>query len=89
MKRVYKQKLAVCDEQDIFLPKGSKALHIDIQKEDVCMWFECDDEAQMERRKILCIGTGYRVPSQEAEYIGTVLLYGGSLVYHFYMEANQ
>ena len=87
--RVYKHKLEVCDQQKVLMQKGAKILHVGLQNGYVCAWFECDENAPMEERIIHCVGTGFHLPSVSLRYLGTVLIYHDSLVYHFYEEVNQ
>lgn len=87
--RVYKQKLRICDTQKVIMQKGAKVLHVGMQKGHVCAWFECDENAPMEERTIHCVGTGFDLPNASLHYLGTVLIYNDSLVYHFYEEIQE
>lgn len=89
MRTVYKQKLKIEDVQTIDIHEGAKILHIGKQFDSVCIWYECDDEKPMTKRTIYCFGTGHEMPVDvKLQYIGTIILSDGELVFHFFEKEN-
>lgn len=88
MKTVYKYKLDYMNAVDVIeMPIGAEILHIEEQRGDVCLWATVDKEEQrVKKREFLFYGTGSPIDDSRLnhEYIGTVLLMGGSLVLHFF-----
>jgi hypothetical protein len=74
------------DTWDLALPVGYRILTVQVQHEKPCIWALVDStELQMVRVKLRCFGTGSeaQVP-QQCPHLGTVQLYNGSLVLHFF-----
>lgn len=44
MRTIFKQRLDVCDQQTIQLPQDFRILHMDIQRGEPCIWYECDTD---------------------------------------------
>ena len=89
MRTIHKVPLYVKDEQTHTLPKGAKLLAVQVQREQPCLWFECDTNKSMVPRVIKTFGTGKELPKNEAlRYIGTYQLQDGALVYHVYEELS-
>lgn len=90
MRTIHKQSLKIKDTQEIELPHNSDILHIGIQGNSVCIWYECDTEQPKEKVKIYCYGTGHEIPQERTQkYIGTVIVFNGSGVFHFYQDIPQ
>ena len=82
---VYKYPLRITDIQKVSLPKGAKILCIKNQKEVICLWALVNpDETEFEDAVLRCVGTGHPIEEPIEEYIDSVLVYGGSLVFHFF-----
>lgn len=87
MRTIYKQDLSLTDDQYIEVPVGAKLLHIDIQNQKPCIWYECESKNVLKKLRILCFGTGREIPyTNNLRYIGTVLVASGNGVFHFYEE---
>ena len=87
MRTIYKQELAIEDVQVVGIPQGATILHIDVQRSKPCMWYECDTDAPRTTMTIMCYGTGHPMPDKDKadiNYLGTVMLYDGKAVFHFY-----
>lgn len=84
MRTVYKQVLQIEDKQIIEVPAGAKLLHVGLQNGQACIWYECETENVRESRTIYCFGTGHQMPALDLNYIGTVIMLNGALVFHFY-----
>lgn len=90
MRTIYKEPLLITGEQTITLPLQAKILHLDCQRDNVCVWYECDTELPTKRVTIFCYGTGHPIPTdRKQQYLGTVLVEGGDGVFHFYKEIEN
>lgn len=87
-RRVYKWELKIVDHQQLSLPRDLKILHVDRQHidSDIKLWGICDIELSDDTVPVdfYIVGTGNPVPSAAKEYIGTVLTFGGQLVWHVF-----
>lgn len=70
------------------LPAGAKILHVNTQKENICMWVEVDDEAPAEKRSFKIIGTGHTVPPGPRKYLGTGKFKNDTFIFHVYELLN-
>ena len=84
-KVVYKYKLQLTKViQEVVLPQGAQILCIKMQNDELCMWALIDpDQTYNEVVKIRCAGTGHEI-TEDVEYIDTVMLLDGELVFHFF-----
>lgn len=90
IQKIYKVQLEITDEQIIGLPKGAVIRSIQPQGEKVSLWFQFNqDETRTEAKKIRCFGTGLPIFEPEnLEYIGTVQVLCGRLVFHFFIDKS-
>jgi len=88
MKKVFKYTLAFTDYVELELPVGAKILHFDIQHGDPRIWALVDPTHTVEReiRKFRLAGTGHPITELDSElkFIGTVMMQGGTLVWHLF-----
>lgn len=84
MKTIYKYQLDVTDVQTLHIPKNSKILNIQTQKNTPCIWALIDTDNDIEDRKFAIYGTGNECSSCYEEYIGTFQIENGSLVFHVF-----
>lgn len=70
------------------LPAGAEILHVNTQKENICMWVEVDSEAPVKTRTFKIIGTGHKVPPGPRKYLGTVKLQNDTFIFHVYELLN-
>ena len=84
-KVVYKYKLQITKViQEVVLPLGAQILCIKMQNDELCMWALVDPgQTYNEVVKIRCAGTGHEI-TEDVEYIDTVMLLDGELVFHFF-----
>ena len=84
-KVVYKYKLQITKViQEVVLPLGAQILCIKMQNDELCMWALVDpDQTYNEVVKIRCAGNGHEI-TEDVEYIDTVMLLDGELVFHFF-----
>lgn len=88
MTKVFKFPLEMSDEQKVLMPVGAKVLTVQMQNGKPCLWAECNPDAECVYRTFLVRGTGHPIDEIEKEYIGTIQLYGGSLVLHVFEIKN-
>lgn len=84
MKTIYKYQLDVTDVQTLHIPKNSKILNIQTQREIPCIWALVDTNEKIEDRKIKIYGTGHECGPGREEYIGSFQLENGALVFHVF-----
>jgi hypothetical protein len=86
---IFKYQLEVTDEQTIELPIGAKVLSVGNQREFVFMWalVNTGSHCNTEKRIFVIKGTGHSIEDGDldgARFIGTVMLMGGSLIFHVF-----
>ncbi len=85
MKTVWKFEIEEQDFIELNLPVGAKPLSVHPQIEGIFMWVLLDpNEKQMEQRYFRLCGTGHPMDDSNYEFIGTVQLLRGSLVFHLF-----
>ena len=84
MRQILKWKLAITGQQEIQLPVGSAILAVQIQRDDICIWVNCDPSAVNERRIINIFGTGQSLPDRPGKYLGTIQMMKGQIVWHVF-----
>lgn len=67
---------------EVEMPKEADVLTVQLQDERICLWAEVTPNAELERRRFHVVGTGWKVPADSFNYIGTVQR--GALVWHIY-----
>ena len=62
-------------------------LHLDIQYDLPCLWYQADVSDQEKEFLLIAIGTGHDWGSKlrREEYIGSLLLMDGTLVLHYFL----
>lgn len=71
------------------VPKGAEFLHVAEQYGELAIWYRCDPtKTLMEVRELEIYGTGHTIkdnePGGKLAYIGTVMMAGGTLVWHVF-----
>lgn len=88
MSRILKYPIPVGEGMnDIFhlkLHKNSKILSLQIQKEQIVLWVLSNEEEELKSRKFRIAGTGHYINENIKEFIGTIQLFNGSLVFHLF-----
>ena len=81
-KKVFKYLIQITThETTIEMPIGAKIISVGCQNDELFLWAHVDTEKATEKRKIAVYGTGHEV-THEGVFIGTVLMFDGSLVLH-------
>ncbi|RPD45493.1 hypothetical protein DNI29_19115 [Hymenobacter sediminis] len=86
MRTIFKYPVNLEDMQVIRLPRFSAPLSIQQQGEALQMWALVDTEQPLQDYLLHCYGTGHTVAELPIghEFISTVQLAGGGLVFHFF-----
>lgn len=85
---IYKYEIPVVDEFDLNLPLGSKILSVVEQNDNIVLYAMVIPELITKPVKIRVIGTGNPMPSgmSDYEFLGTVKLYEGKLMFHIFYK---
>jgi len=88
MNRILKYELDVIDRQTVALPIWSSILSVIEQDNRVVVYALVDDAITETRDKVFrIVGTGHPFPDhEECTYLATVSTFGGSLVWHVFIE---
>lgn len=85
MHTIWKTVLAPQSVQEVEVPQGAEFLCAREQHGSLAVWFRCDPTAPKDHRKLAVCVTGGDAPSPEqGRYLGTALLYDGTLVCHIF-----
>ena len=85
MHTIHKFQVPLVDIPVLFMPKGSNILSFQVQNNIPVIWALVDDEAVMENKRFIMLGTGHpasNVIDHLCKYIGTIQLDG--LVWHLF-----
>ena len=74
--------------QYVEMPVGAKILYVAQQYDQVCLWAKINTNALKERRTIHVAGTGHSIPDCGMNYIGSVMMDGGAMVFHVFEVAT-
>ena len=84
---IWKYPLELTDEQQFRMPVGAKPLSVATQNGQLCLWALVDPSpyAPKETRRFYLRGTGHPMDDAvDAAFIGTVMMHGGTLVFHVF-----
>jgi hypothetical protein len=91
MKKIYKYKLMIVDEQIIPTFENARVRHVGLDPfGSLCMWCEVDPQAPSARLHVYVVGTGHEIPAgaRVGDYVGHDWYRGsvldGSVVWHVY-----
>ena len=89
MTKVYKFSLEISDEQKVLMPEGAKVLTVQVHLCFFFFWAECNPDEEPVLRTFLICGTGHSIDDDiEKEYIGTIQMCEGSIVFHVFEKKN-
>ena len=84
MKRILKYTLDIVDHQELTLSENSKILSVKNQRDNIVL-YALTDELTTCTYSIIMHGTGHTADDViGAQFIGTVSLHNGSLVFHVF-----
>lgn len=69
------------------LPGGYEILSLQVQRGRICFWALVEPDAPKVDSTFAIYGTGYDVPAEPGEFIGTVQMFGDSIIWHVFEEA--
>lgn len=86
MKTIWKFDIPITDTVQIEMPEKAKILYVGTTDGfGVSVWVLVNTGAKKEMRMLYIRGTGHKLGNAVEEgYIGTVVTYGGSLVWHIF-----
>ena len=84
--RIWKYPLFLCDWQQVDLPEGAEAVHLQFQGELVNLWAMVDVKQPKITMDVYRIATGETIPAR-ATYIGTVVMPDG-IVWHYFWRIS-
>ncbi len=76
---------------DLTLPVGAIIFDLELFDNSIKLFVLCDEDAPPESRELLILSHGTYMPSVKVEYLGTVSLLDGNLIYHVFenLEPEQ
>lgn len=84
MRTIWKYQLDVCDNQFLEMPKNAEMLTVQQQQGIEHLWAIVDPELPKETRHIRMYGTGHNISDDNLNYISTIQLLDGNLVFHVF-----
>ena len=81
---IWKFPLKTDGHQPVEMPNGAILLTVAEQFGAIWLWAEVDPDEPKVNRNIFVYATGHAIPDDPGEFVGSVLLLGGSLVFHIY-----
>jgi hypothetical protein len=85
--QIWKFLLEVTDRAGVLMPQGAEILHVGVQGTNIYVWAKIDTKATTSMRWFYVVGTGHDMPLKAGQYLGTVHLRNGALVFHIFEEA--
>lgn len=82
MKQIFKYPVKVSRTQEIEMPKGAEILSLQTQNNTPYIWALVDEDLPKEYRFFEVFGTGYFLPEENRNYIGTFQIDSGAFVGH-------
>lgn len=85
MATIWKYELTAEGSQDLAVPGNGKVLCVQVQQGKPCVWLLVEPEQEVQLHRIRMFGTGQPyIEVDGLDYIGTIQLYDGSLVFHVF-----
>ncbi|MCL2789486.1 MAG: hypothetical protein FWD79_02460 [Desulfobulbus sp.] len=89
MKTIWKFELTPNRTQSLPLPHGAQLLTVQTKGDDApLLWVLVDPDMPLEERYLGIYTTNTAVPDEPGRYIGTFLIYEGSLEFHLFEAAG-
>lgn len=66
------------------MPADAKVLTVQMQGDEVCLWALVEPHLPMRRRFFDVYGTGHGMPADPGDYVATIQMEGGALVWHVF-----
>jgi hypothetical protein len=71
------------------MPEGARILSVQMQAHEPQIWALVDPDAPKVKRTFKSLPTGHVSDADHENYIGTVLMSGGALVFHIFEHATR
>lgn len=84
--KIFKYEIPIEDEFTLKLPHSSQILSFQCQKGKPYIWVLHPENKPLVDHHFSLIGTGHHIKPCECNFIGTVQLLGGDLVYHLFQR---
>lgn len=88
---IWKFEIPAQSNSQVELPHGCEILSVGSQGDSVFMWgkFPEENQERLDTREFEVYGTGHPIPGDvKRKFIGTVHMYGGSLVFHIFEKIS-
>ena len=86
---IWKYEIPLQDDITLEMPRGMIPLTVATQLGKICLWAEVDPSQPKEPHHFRLAGTGHPLPEGvRVDYIGTVFVQGGYLVFHLYQKGG-
>jgi len=87
METIWKYSLGqVKNSYVIPMQEDAEILYLEVQYGEPCIWAKVNTDAPKAERKFKLYGTGHQHEVIGGKYIGSFMLYSGSLVFHLFEE---
>ena len=91
-RKIYRYRLDITDVVRLDLPEGADVLSVgpprDRRDGPLDLWAVVDPATETESRTFRVIGTGNPMPDFVGLFIGTVPMFGGSLIFHVFEDVS-
>jgi len=84
MLTIWKYQLEVVGTNTVQIPRGGRVLAVQTQRDIPCIWVLVDPDNSLEAWRFYVYGTGHEVLSDPDDYLGTVQVLNGRLVFHVF-----
>lgn len=86
MQVIYKYPFRPNDEVYIEMPIDARILSVQVQNGVPCIWALVDTDLSVRSRLFMIYGTGHEIHNNidKAEFIGTIQMHNGALVFHVF-----
>lgn len=91
MQTIHKKVLEMTSQQSVSLPVAAKIISVGNQNENLCLWYITNTQIEDSETVVVhIIGTGRELKiDKPVKFIGTVLMMGGQLVWHVFVEEQS
>lgn len=88
--KIYKYEVPITENPTINMEVGAKILSFQIQRGKPVIWALVNPNAPTEERWFTLVGTGMDLPEYgDLEFIGTIQMESGDLVWHLFEEMRK
>ena len=84
MQKIYKYPMQIAEVSTVMMPIDAKILCIQVQDNVPTIWAIVDIENPVEKRFFFMFGTGFQIKEEDYDYVATIQLLNGKLVYHIF-----